>query len=275
MRCEMKTGGLVAVLLACWAATRVVAQNTSAQEPAEFEVASVKPVVPNLPHIVGVTVYPGARLIIKGLALKDLLAAAFRLPYRQISGGDHWTKSDLYDIEAKPPENLRSNIKDLRYTLFGIEDGYLRRMLQALLIDRFQLKLHRETRTGTVYLLERNGRALRLRHAESSAVDAEAPAYRSFGSIGYAGGTWVIGNTMMSQLAKFAGDSIVHAPVLDRTQLDGAFDYRQPVPDLVPDYTDNSDSFLQMLREIGLKLERSKGLVETLVIDHAERPSPN
>jgi len=40
-------------------------------------------------------------------------------------------------------------------------------------------------------------------------------------------------------------------------------------------YTDNSESFLRLLPEMGLKLERTKGPVDTLVIDHAETPSPN
>jgi uncharacterized protein (TIGR03435 family) len=278
----MKTGGLgsgpalVAVLFACSPLARVLAQDRSAAELPEFEVASIKPVAPNAQHMVGVTVYPGARLVIH-LTLKGLVAAAFGMSYWQISGGDPWTKSDAYDLEAKPPENLLSNIKTLRYTLFGINDAYLREMLQTLLIDRFQLKLRRETQTGTVYLLERNGRPPGLRHTETPSADAEVAAHSSeedigYADIGYAGGTWVIHNTMMSQLAEFASGHVVHAPVSDRTQLVGAFDYKQTVPDLEPNYSDPSDSFLHVLRELGLKLERSKGPVETLVIDHAEKP---
>jgi hypothetical protein len=50
----------------------------------------------------------------------------------------------------------------------------------------------------------------------------------TFGSIGFAAGRWVIGNTAMPQLAKFAADYALHAPVLDRTELVGWFDYKQP-----------------------------------------------
>ena len=226
--------------------------------------------------MVGVEVYPGGRVVISGLSLKALTATAFRLSYWQISGGDAWTEKDDYNVEAKPAENLRSSIKDLRHTLFGIEDEHLREMLQALLIDRFQLKFHREAKTGDVYLLERNGKALGLRPTEIPSAGADLAADRSsFGSIGYAGGRWVISATAMPQLAKFASDYVLHAPVLDRTELSGSFDYKQRLPDLEPNYSDNSDSFLRLIPELGLKLERSKGPVEIFVIDYVGKPSPN
>ena len=267
---------LLSLLLVCSPIKRITAQDKPAPELPEFEVASVKPVDPNVPHMVGVEVYPRGRVVISGLSLKALTATAFRLSYWQISGGDAWTEKDDYNVEAKPAENLRSSIKDLRHTLFGIEDEHLREMLQALLIDRFQLKFHREAKTGDVYLLERNGKALGLRPTEIPSAGADLAADRSsFGSIGYAGGRWVISATAMPQLAKFASDYVLHAPVLDRTELSGSFDYKQRLPDLEPNYSDNSDSFLRLIPELGLRLERSKGPVEIFVIDHAGKPSPN
>ena len=197
----------------------------------EFEVATVKPSLPNVPHEFGPRIYPGARVVISATPLKALLALAFHLSYWQISGGDAWTGKDEYDVEAKPPENLRSSIKDLRYSwMYGIEDEHLRQMLQALLIDRFRLKFHRETKTGSVHLLERNGKTLRLRPVGSraSANPSEQPVFS--GTIGFAGGTWSLFNTTMPRLAKFAADYVLHSPVLDRTELSGPFDYRQPTP---------------------------------------------
>jgi uncharacterized protein (TIGR03435 family) len=80
----------------------------------------------------------------------------------------------------------------------------------------------------------------------------------------------------MPQLAKYAADYIAHIPVLDRTELSGPFDYKQRLPDLEPNYgPDQTDTFLHFLSELGLKLERSKGPVESFVIDHAAKPSPN
>src|SRR5262249_21376198 len=216
-------------------------------------------------------VFPGARVVLSGLPLRTLVATAFHMSSWQIAGADGWTTQDMYDIEAKPPESLQSGIRDLRHTLFGIEDESLRAMLQALLIDRFHLQFHRESKAGDVYALERNGKVLRLRAGEIPVWAAD----RSFGSIGYAGGQWTIAATSMPQLAKFASAYILHAPVADRTELSGRFDYRQPVPDAEPHYRDNSDSFLRMLAEVGLKLARSRGPGALLVIDRVEKPSPD
>src|SRR5882762_8699443 len=158
------------LLLVCSSIKRITAQQKPAPELPQFEVASVKPADPNVPQMVGVKVYPGGRVAISGLSLKTLTATAFRLSYWQISGGDAWTEKDNYNVEAKPGGNLRSSIKDLRHTLFGIEDEHLRQMLQALLIDRFQLKFHRETKTGDVYLLGRNGKTLGLHPTETASA---------------------------------------------------------------------------------------------------------
>ena len=164
----------------------------------------------------------------------------------------------------------------LKHTNFGIDDEHLREMLQAVLRDRFQVKFHRETKSGNVYVLERSEKPLLLQRFEPPAAVSDAVAIRdSFGSIGYVGGKWGIFKTSMPELAKFAADFYLHAPVVDRTQLGGLFDYRQSQPDLDPRYTDHVDSFLSMIEAIGLKLERSKGPVETFVIDSAAKPTSN
>ncbi len=244
----------------------------------EFEVATVKPVDPSVAHMAGVKIYPGARIVISAVPLKTLISTAFRLSYWQISGGDAWTENDRYNVEAKPPENLRSRIKDLRYTWYGIEDARLREMLQTLLIDRFQLKFHRETKTGNVYLLKRSGKKLRLQPTKAPSAGANpSEGAGSTGSVGFAGGRWVIFNTAMPQLVKFAADYVLRAPVLDRTELSGSFDYKQQIrlDDSEANYSDPSDSFLRLIPELGLEIKRSKGSVEIFVIDHVARPSPN
>jgi uncharacterized protein (TIGR03435 family) len=128
-----------------------------------------------------------------------------------------------------------------------------------------------------VYLLERNGKPLALRPVEFPAAGADpSPDPYSFGSIGYVRAKWGIFATSMPQLAKFASDFVLHVPVLDRTELSGRFDYTQRWPDAEPKYEgDQSGSFRSYLQEAGLKLERGRGPIETFVIDHAAKPSPN
>jgi uncharacterized protein (TIGR03435 family) len=202
-------------------------------------------------------IYPGGRIIIRTFALKTLIHAAFDVPWARISGGDSWIEKDEYDLEAKPPADLKPPITDMRHSLFEIEDERLRAMLQALLVDRFQLKFHREVKTGKVYLLETSSKPIRLHPIKAAAPDEAIPdAYRSFSSVGFAGGRWVITDTSMAQFARLAGNAYLGAPVLDRTSLSGQFDYFQPtrVPDSEANYADPTDSFLQPITELGLKL---------------------
>ena len=264
---------LLAVLVLAVSASCVTAQESVAVKSPRFEVASIKAGDGNAPHMMGIRVDPGGRVEIGGFPLKALVTTAFDLGFWQVSGGDAWVSNDIYFVEAKPPETLRTSIKTLRYTLFGIDDPILRQMLQALLIDRFQLKFHREIKTLDIYLLKRGEKELALNPAR---IPVGASESNLFGSVGYAGGEWSIFSTTMPQLARFASTNILHALVLDQTALSGSFDYRQRQPDLDPQYSgDQTSSFKGFLSAAGLKLERSKGPVEMFVIDNAARATPN
>ena len=253
-------------------------EKGAATKSPEFEVATIKPTNPNVRHMVGVTLYPGGRVVIASTSLKGLIMIAFDLSNWQISGGDAWVEKQNYDVEAKPPESLEASFTNLRYSWFGIGDERLRGMLQGLLFDRFRLKFHRAAKIGTVYLLERSGKPLLLRPTEVPTTEAGSSGTTEYsGNVGFAVGRWVIFNNTMPQLSKFAADHILSTAVVDRTGLRGSFDYTQPTPptDSEVDYTNTTDAFLLLIHEVGPKLGRTKGPVETFVIDRAEKPSPN
>ena len=201
------------------------------------------------------------------------VSLAFRHNLAQIiSSGDDWIENDTYTIEAKAPEN--AGITNVNHSLTDIDDERLRAMLQSLLIDRFNLRMRREIRTGDSYQLIRTGEPFALQ--PTAVPEGRDPAsVRS--SVGYAGGRWVIARTTMPQLANFASKYYVRAPVVDLTGVSGAFDYRQQVPDAEPAYAgiEHTGSFLRMIRDVGLELKRSTGPIEWLVIEGAVRPSPN
>jgi len=260
-------------LLPFMIAAAIPALNGQTNLP-RFDVATIKPIDPKAMQYGGINIYPGGRIVYGNVSLKQLVCTAFNLSYWQLSGGEDWTGTAAYNVEANPPEDMRSGITNLRHNLFTIEDETLRRMLQALLIDRFQLKFHRETKTGTVYLLERNAKAPLLLHPTENQPAEGNPATKATGSIGWAE-KWVLANTTMPQLADFAGDYYIHNLVLDRTELTGSFDYRSPPEDVTTHRSDPDGSFLNLIRDIGLKLEATKSPVEVFVIDHADKPSPN
>ena len=128
------------------------AQSAPTKMP-EFEVATIKPISQGGMHMVSVKVSPGGRVVLQTQSLKSMICMAFDVSYWQVSGG--YTELDKkYDVQAKAPELGAADAYNERYTNFGMADERLRQMLQALLIERFQLKFHRETRTGDVYVLQ-------------------------------------------------------------------------------------------------------------------------
>jgi uncharacterized protein (TIGR03435 family) len=245
----------------------------SAFPQAAFDVATIKPFdTSNGVMEAGVHVYPGGRLVAHALPLKSLIMAAYDVGYWQLSGGEAWMEKDVYDVEAKPA--AQSGEYSLRHTRVGVADERLRQMLQTLLADRFQLKLRRETKTGDIYLLEANGKTLKLKstkYTEDQPVNGTAGFS---GEIEYVGGHWFLFDTSIPQLAKFASNSILRRPVVDKTGIDGSFDYKDPDVK-IPQEQDFQGSFPFFIQEIGLKLTPSKGPVESVVIEHAEKPSPN
>lgn len=90
----------------------LAAQERSLSTSLQFDAASVKPVDPNVPHMVGVEVFSGGRVVISSLSLKTLITTAFHLSYWQVSGGEKWTETEAYDLEANPPDEVRSSITE-------------------------------------------------------------------------------------------------------------------------------------------------------------------
>ena len=273
-----------------------------------FEVATIKPFdTSNGVMNAGVRVYPGGRLVIHALSLKALIMVAYDAGYWQLSGGEDWMAKDVYDVEAKPA--AQSGAYSPRHSREGIGDERVRQMLQMLLTERFQLAVRRETKTGPVYLLERSGKTLPLlptKYTEDQPVMG-TPGFS--GEVEHVGGHWFLFNASAAQLAKFASDYVLHKSVIDRTGLQGSFDYRDPDAKIDQDNGDFEGSFTVFIRDIGLKLTPSnrlrkkapfvqsnnaesttygafltilglfpqpaKGPVETFVIEHAAKPSAN
>jgi uncharacterized protein (TIGR03435 family) len=241
----------------------------AASAPA-FEVASVKPTGPQGgPLGVGFYTYPGGRILASACTLDYLLEQAFDIQPFQIAGGAGWIHEDRYDIDARPPASSKSS-QAKPPSFKSPPNDEQRQMLQTLLADRFQLKYHRETREGPVYLLVKTNKELKLQDAK------DKDAYPWAGSVAGGGpfGDGIAGvNCSMQELAKRLSPNLGH-PVLDRTGLAGSFDFRfeyhsdDPRPDIV-------SSILTSVQGLGLKLESAKGPVETLAIDRAEKPSGN
>jgi uncharacterized protein (TIGR03435 family) len=265
--------------LACLLPTIARAQTPSPTP--QFEVATIKPIDPTsgAMHMVGVKVYPGGRVAITTFSLKALICTAFEVSFWQLKGGDAWTEKQMYDLEAKPAQTDPPTTYDVRHSNGTISDERLRLMLQALLIERFQLKFHRDNAPGQVFLLEKSGKPIPLIPTKEAYAKMDGEGYS--GDVGFAGNRWVMYNTSMPQFANFAS-RFMQKPVLDRTGIDGAFDFRWTVQDADPNDHDAASftntyqtSFPLFVQASGLKLTKSTGPIETFVIDHADLPTAN
>ncbi len=141
-------------------------------------------------------------------------------------------------------------------------------MLLGLLISRFHLKFHRESRDGVVYLLKRGSK-------EPLFETPQHPESRMYfgGLLGGGNGSVASGNATMDFVASKLSQSI-GSLVLNRTGLTGPFDFRvEHLYDL--EEHDPITIAQRTVSALGLRLEKSRGPVQTIVIDHLERPTPD
>ncbi len=221
------------------------------------------------------------RLLIQSAYIRyadgQTLPPGSQLKNQPLQGGPEWIDSDRYAIDARP------ETPQTRAMMGGP-------MLQALLEDRFKLKVHRETREVPVYALVVAKGGPKLQPTKScTPVDSKQGAVPPIvpgqplpcGFMdGGDGGLDAVGVTVASLCQVFS--SQVHQVVIDKTGLTGLFDYLlaihigppggRPGDEPTPE---TSDAVMDSLQKLGLKLEPSKGAAEFVVIDHVERPSGN
>jgi uncharacterized protein (TIGR03435 family) len=244
----------------------VTAQEASQQD---FEVASIKRSEPGNARGSTFEFLPGGGLRIANGTLRAILETAYDVREFQILGGPGWVNSERYDILARSADSLANGAgtpNDVKA---------IRLRLQALLRQRFNLDVHRETRELPEYLLEvaKKGAKLIPGDASNGANNARTGIQRSCGQM--------IGtNATMANLSLMLARQL-DRPVLDRTGLTGKYNFQFAwTPDTGPcsgsPESSNAPSIFTALEEtLGLRLESIKGPVDSLIIDHADRPSEN
>jgi uncharacterized protein (TIGR03435 family) len=216
-------------------------------------------------------------VILKNLPLEQMICSAWDLKPYQVSGLSGWMKDTGYDLTAKVSSDDVAVYKKLSV-------AQRREMLQKLLDERFQLKVHMETKTLPVYdlVVDKGGSKLKVTTALEPPSEEEAKAnpdkykkgFMTMGPGRYEG-TGVPVRSLASQLA-----NAVEKPVHDATGLTGLYDitlhYRPE--ETAPDNGGDADApsvFLAVQEQLGLKMLPGKGPVETLVVDAAQKPEAN
>ncbi len=220
---------------------------------AEFEVVSVKPGDPADPSSSsGGT--PG-RLQMRNTTLNNLVRGAYRLNELQLEGGPKWADSQRFNIDAKLPA--------------GASRDQIPLMMQSLLADRFKLVYHRVTKMLPEYELVVAPGGPKLQEASPEDQNNQSSSQ---------GDRLIKGKALtMSTLANML-ISAVGAPVVDRTGLTGKYTISLTFAPLLGTPRDDEPlpTVLALLpQQLGLKLEKTKGPVEVLVIDRVELPAEN
>jgi bla regulator protein BlaR1 len=271
-------------------------QNTAAITPV-FEVASIKP-----GKSVGDVVNEGYLHTPDGLTatnvtLQTLIQDAYGVEAHQISGAPNWLNSERYDIEAKVGKSAADELRKLSPEQRDLEN---RRMLQALLADRFRLTLRRETKEMPMYslVIAKNGPKLQeAKPGDTYPNGFKGPDGRSGAGmmqVQLGGGHLTAQGVAVSSLVDYLSGQLGRT-VLDKTGRTGKYDFTlqwtpdqsqaptlkgtqggQQGTDSTPSPQSSRPSVVTAIQEqLGLKLEFQTDTVELLVIDHVEKPSEN
>jgi uncharacterized protein (TIGR03435 family) len=268
-------------------------------------VVSVKPNAPGDRRF-DIRDQPGGRFLATGISLKMLLAYAYRVRDYQILGGPNWMSSDRWSVEAKAEES--SFPLQTTATYMSTPDPLALRV-QSLIDDQFQLKMHRETREFPVYELvsSKDGSKVQLSADQSPLVIQEQwlssiyslqlamggvppapliqsgqtrpPSARGVISIGRSETGMLDFQAVaipMANLIVTLSQYLTHT-VVDKTGLRGLYDVRlqwSPEAESATTTMDPSGPslFAAVQQQLGLRLVSTKGQVEVIVIDSAQKP---
>jgi len=219
----------------------------------------------------------GDAFVAENTDLISLLMNAYGIRPDLISGIPGWANSTRFDVNAKVSDPDADALKKL-------SREQRRTMMLALLNDRFHLRAHIEVKTLPVYDLVIAKGGPKLKEDVAAPATSPDPAKTP---LNLKPGNFMISNSQMTgvavPIATLAPNLAfqVQRNVIDKTGLTGKYDINLKwTPTELQGKTtatDNNapDLFTALQEQLGLKLEPSKGPVDTLVIDHVERPSEN
>ncbi len=187
--------------------------------------------------------------------MRRLITVAFKeiVNDEYLKGGPNWLDSDRFDLVAKPPPNASGDAARL--------------MVQAVLVERFHLVVHREAKPMAVYALVQEPKGAKI----SASANSEE-------------GSCTGGPSLQIRSIRCDGVTMLHftspltfymdAPVVDRTGMTGLYDVQVDWDGNTK--LDTPPALIRSVAKLGLKLERRKEPMPIIVIDSIDRvPSAN
>jgi len=268
------------------AAVSTYAQQTP--KPFAYDVATIKPVQPDAPKTFsGVMNTPDgvdAEFVTVPMLMKVAYGPMTFISDKQIIGAPPWASSRTYNIRAKISE---TNLTALQKLTPEERKQSNQQMLQTLLAERFNLKVHRESRQLPVYelVVAKGGAKLKPIADDDPGIIKSIDGQLIKGSMARfdRSGKIIVQQYSMPQLAVLLTQQTreLGRPVLDRTGLTGNYNFTLNWSPTIHSITSSADAddtlsiFTALQEDLGLRLQPSTGSVEVLVIDHVDKPSDN
>jgi bla regulator protein blaR1 len=255
-----------------------------AQAPPEprygYEVASIKKADPATR---GVRIGPGAQggLRTMNTNLMVLLTFSYDVRDYQIIDAPKWATGESFDVSFTPdkPESFpkpgEADVKIME-TLMDRQ----RQRMQAVLRDRFGIKLRVETRELPVYILSPARNGSKLKAPEEAGKGPSMMTNPEKGDLTGFGANMRMFTNVLSNILK--------QPVVDHTGFEGTFDVKlhwkpdtfvgsaaTPAGEAPVSEIEGASIFTAITEQLGLRLESKKGPVTVYVIEKAERPTEN
>jgi|HubBroStandDraft_5_1064220.scaffolds.fasta_scaffold27357_2 uncharacterized protein (TIGR03435 family) len=259
-----------------------------------FAVVSVRPANPNRDD--SNAGFSADTYRAEGATIKDVLSYAFGLGYdRELVNAPSWVASQHFDITGKLEDDQAAIQRKLSR---DDRDAQMRLRVQSMLVERFHLTYHFETRQLPVYNLEiaKNGlKCTRDTTSQSGLANEARPRFRL--AVGppppppppgwHPASPEDQKSYMQSLHLRTKGwpfwlvvASLSHQPelegwpVIDKTGLEGSYDCEMNWSQV--DSEGTAQSFFSAVQDqLGLKFQPSKAPVEVLVIDSISQPSEN
>jgi uncharacterized protein (TIGR03435 family) len=250
-------------------APRAFSQAVTTPQPAvktfSYEVVSIKPHKPSNDSSWRTT---DDDFSAQGMTVRALVKDAYGLiTDDQLTGLPEWATTDQFDIHAKMDADTSDALKKLSEKERGRQ---YENMLQGMLADRFQLKAHRETKVIPVYALVAAKGGAKLKETAPNVP-------MGYGINSSSSGSTMSGHGMDMTTLIYGLSGDVGRVIIDQTGLTGKYDMDLKWSSEENQNADDSAPpiFTALQEQLGLKLESTKAPVETIVVDHIDKPSAN
>lgn len=237
-----------------------------------FDVATIKLTDPNNRGKV-ITVKPGGRQVLTiGTTMNDLIAFAYGMHPKQVINAPDWFDKVRFDVTGQPDAEGMPNQNQMKI------------MLQKLLVSRFELTFHKDTRELSVYEIVVGKDGPKLTASATPPGNLPGLFFRSINPADL-----IVRNATIADFAGLMQSTVLDKPVVDHTGITGRNDFELKwTPDQgqleafggvksapADDPNAPPDLYTAIQQQIGLKINSTKAPTEVMVIDKVTQPTPN